>query len=46
MDQVEQKQYFKNFIKLFSGNWKQGSIPELWDGKTSERIVEFLINLI
>lgn len=27
------------FAKLFSGNWKKGSIPELWDGKTAERIV-------
>jgi UDP-N-acetylglucosamine 2-epimerase (non-hydrolysing) len=24
---------------LFAGRWKQGSIPELWDGRTSERIV-------
>lgn len=27
---------------LFSGNWKKGGIPPLWDGKTSERIVEKL----
>lgn len=31
--------------KLFDGNWKSGSIPNLWDGKTSERIIEILINL-
>lgn len=31
--------------KLFSGNWKEGGIPELWDGHTSERIVEILIQL-
>jgi UDP-N-acetylglucosamine 2-epimerase (non-hydrolysing) len=31
--------------KLFSGNWKQGKIPRLWDGKTAERIVEVLLNL-
>lgn len=31
--------------KLFSGKWKKGSIPELWDGKTSERIVEILLSL-
>ena len=31
--------------KLFSGKWKKGRIPELWDGKTSERIVEHLIEL-
>lgn len=29
--------------KLADGNWKQGSVPELWDGKTSERIVDVLI---
>lgn len=23
--------------KLFSGNWKKGSIPQLWDGKTAEK---------
>jgi UDP-N-acetylglucosamine 2-epimerase (non-hydrolysing) len=31
--------------KLFSGKWKKGSIPELWDGKTSERIVKVLLDL-
>lgn len=31
--------------KLFSGNWKKGSIPELWDGKTAERIVEKLVEI-
>jgi len=31
--------------KLFSGNWKKGSIPEKWDGKAAERIVEKLIEL-
>ena len=29
---------------LFAGNWKKGGIPELWDGKTAERIVEILLN--
>ena len=31
--------------KLFSGKWKKGSIPELWDGRAAERIVETLITL-
>lgn len=31
--------------KLFSGQWKKGSIPELWDGKTSDRIVEHLLKV-
>lgn len=30
--------------KLFAGEWKKGGIPELWDGKTSERIVNVLLN--
>ncbi len=29
--------------KLFSGQWKKGSIPHLWDGKTAERIVDILV---
>ena len=33
-------------IKLIiNGNWKAGKIPELWDGKTSERITKKLIEL-
>ncbi len=31
--------------KLFAGNWKKGAIPALWDGKTSERIVQNILNL-
>lgn len=31
--------------KLLSGNWKQGNIPELWDGKASTRIVKHLLNI-
>lgn len=33
------------FEKLFNGNWKKGAIPELWDGRTSERIINYLIEL-
>ena len=32
-------------IKLFTGNWKKGKIPPLWDGKTSERIVDVLVEI-
>jgi UDP-N-acetylglucosamine 2-epimerase (non-hydrolysing) len=32
--------------KLFAGKWKAGGIPELWDGKASDRIVNALENLI
>lgn len=31
--------------RLFRGEWKQGSIPPLWDGHAAERIVESLIEL-
>ncbi|MGK0138557.1 MAG: UDP-N-acetylglucosamine 2-epimerase (non-hydrolyzing) [Algoriphagus sp.] len=31
--------------KLFSGSWKKGEIPKLWDGKTAERIIECLNKL-
>ncbi|NCX94906.1 MAG: UDP-N-acetylglucosamine 2-epimerase (non-hydrolyzing) [Chitinophagia bacterium] len=30
---------------LFAGNWKKGSIPHLWDGKTAPRIVNHIIQL-
>ncbi len=29
--------------KLFEGQWKKGGIPELWDGKSAERIVEIIL---
>jgi UDP-N-acetylglucosamine 2-epimerase (non-hydrolysing) len=32
--------------KLFAGKWKVGSIPELWDGKASDRIVDALEHLM
>ncbi|MGN6605166.1 MAG: UDP-N-acetylglucosamine 2-epimerase [Ginsengibacter sp.] len=31
--------------KLFAGEWKKGEIPELWDGKTAERIVEEVLRI-
>lgn len=31
--------------KLFKGKWKKGDIPELWDGKAANRIIERLIDL-
>ena len=30
--------------KLFAGEWKQGAIPALWDGHTSERIIDILLS--
>ncbi|HHT9158225.1 MAG TPA: non-hydrolyzing UDP-N-acetylglucosamine 2-epimerase [Candidatus Brocadiaceae bacterium] len=32
--------------RLFAGAWKTGAIPEKWDGKTGERIVEVLDRLL
>ena len=29
--------------QLVAGHWKQGSLPERWDGRTAERIVQTLI---
>jgi UDP-N-acetylglucosamine 2-epimerase (non-hydrolysing) len=31
--------------KLIAGDWKSGSIPDLWDGKTADRIVEMVAQL-
>ena len=32
--------------RLFAGEWKKGGIPEKWDGKTGERIVEQLEKIL
>lgn len=32
--------------RLFAGEWKKGSIPEKWDGRTGERIVAILEELL
>jgi UDP-N-acetylglucosamine 2-epimerase (non-hydrolysing) len=39
---VEPENIVKWLQKLQSGLWKKGAIPELWDGKTAERIVNQL----
>ncbi|WP_429734184.1 non-hydrolyzing UDP-N-acetylglucosamine 2-epimerase [Arachidicoccus sp.] len=33
------------FEKLFAGNWKKGGIPELWDGRAAQRIVDVILEL-
>lgn len=33
------------FKKLLSNNWKIGRVPELWDGKTANRIVDIITKL-
>lgn len=35
-------QYLK---KIIDNNWKEGKIPELWDGRTSERIIDSLASV-
>ena len=32
--------------RLFAGHWKKGRIPEKWDGRSGERIVELLEGLL
>ncbi|MGL1886571.1 MAG: UDP-N-acetylglucosamine 2-epimerase (non-hydrolyzing) [Reichenbachiella sp.] len=35
----------KSIAAIASNNWKNSEIPELWDGKTSERIIDHFIAL-
>src|SRR5690606_33011756 len=30
--------------KMVKRDWKKGSIPELWDGRAAERIVDVILN--
>ena len=32
--------------RLFAGQWRKGSIPEMWDGKSGERIMAALERLL
>jgi len=32
--------------KIMKGEWKQGSLPERWDGRTADRIVQTLLQLV
>ncbi len=32
--------------RLFAGQWKKGGVPELWDGRAGERIVDALYRLL
>lgn len=31
--------------RLFAGQWKEGAVPPLWDGRAGERIVDALLSL-
>ncbi len=35
----------RNIEKIIKKDWKVSSIPDLWDGKTADRIVNILLNL-
>jgi UDP-N-acetylglucosamine 2-epimerase (non-hydrolysing) len=35
----------ENIRKIMSGSWKTGEVPEMWDGQTSQRIVQVLLSL-
>lgn len=40
------KKVEKAALEILNGNKKKGKIPELWDGKTAERIAEFIVDKI
>ncbi len=31
------------FDDMLAGRWKQSTVPERWDGRTAERILQILI---
>jgi UDP-N-acetylglucosamine 2-epimerase (non-hydrolysing) len=36
----------KHYLSLvLQDKWKSGDIPEMWDGNTSERIIETLLEI-
>jgi UDP-N-acetylglucosamine 2-epimerase (non-hydrolysing) len=35
----------KAIEQLMKGHWKQGKVPQLWDGRTAERIISILLQL-
>ena len=35
----------KSFENLLSGEWKEGQIPELWDGHAAKRIIEHVVKI-
>lgn len=36
----------KAIQELNHGKWKQGKVPQLWDGRTAERIISILLKLL
>jgi UDP-N-acetylglucosamine 2-epimerase (non-hydrolysing) len=33
-------------LKILNGKYKSGKIPDLWDGKATERIVEIIVEFL
>ena len=40
------KSLLTNFTQIMNGKWKKGEIPEKWDGKTGDRIVNALHKIL
>jgi len=36
----------ESFNRIDQGNWNKGTIPPLWDGRTAERIIDILIEIM
>ena len=34
----------QTLTQLVAGDWKQGSLPDRWDGRTAERIIQTLLS--
>jgi UDP-N-acetylglucosamine 2-epimerase (non-hydrolysing) len=42
---TDRKKIMKNVESILSGKFKKGETPELWDGKTAQRLVKILANM-
>ncbi len=42
---TDQKKIEEAFKTLLSGEWKQGKIPELWDGHAAPRIIDHILKI-
>lgn len=39
---LDKELILENLEKVISGNWKQGQIPRMWDGKAAERMADII----
>ena len=42
---TDQDKIITETSKIISGNWKESRMPDLWDGKASERRIKVLVSL-